>query len=907
MKQNIILTELTHQPSDYQCIDGQLDLAVNAINENGYIEPLKQPTLIVLLEALNSKGFEVLYAHNGKYILRFKSATGNLLFYDPEQKILTAFPDNAPAFAENEIKQTTSIGNILIVISNETKHHFKWNEDNYTYIGEHMPELKLRFGLKGEYFPQEDVDIQEYYVSFGDYAVFLDNPTLNVTGQNENIDADQAISNLTESVMAKVNKLVNEQATKKGKFIFPFFVRYAFRLYDQTLTMHSPPILMTPSSNSNPMVIASADIFTKSYAVRGFNVTAIISKLVYDAIGNKSDFDNWSDIIKSVDIFISAPIYTYLQNEKVKKGYFIFSENNESNGIAIADIADNKNFSPRYIKDIIKDYNFKNLDEDTLKKNVALQLPHKPHESIIDEVKNVSTFYLLKSINIEDLNFVEDGKSFEKSYKEIEIQENYLTALQARETMTDDFDSHDEVIPKFTYTYNSRINYANIFKKPFKGFNTDMAYITPSESTPNLGDMFVELSTENGTIITQQVCTQLYFPYYYYPGQNAKHLYIKDGDKYYKFKLEKSNFLNGSFWFGAWANQYTKLSLPETVENIPKSTTQSIELQNKLYTSEVNNPFVFPPKGIQTVGQTEITGVSTATKALSQGQFGQFPLYIFSNEGIWAMEVNSEGWFKPEQPVSREICINPKAITQIDGAVLFISDKGLMLLEGSNTACLSTKLDNQQPFSLSKLPKYDKLKELCNFGTYDDTTPHVEFLRNASILYDYRHQRLYISNEQAEYGYIFSLKTKTWTTQTMFKIISTLNTYPGAIAVIQNETNGKTYDRLVDFSQLDNNTTSNALIVTRPIKLGDPDALKTINNIFVRGSIDRENVKLILFGTRDYNNYSIIASADKSYIKNLTGTPYKAFRIAIIAQFGKNENFENLTIEFTPKWTNTST
>ena len=47
-------------------------------------------------------------------------------------------------------------------------------------------------------------------------------------------------------------------------------------------------------------------------------------------------------------------------------------------------------------------------------------------------------------------------------------------------------------------------------------------------------------------------------------------------------------------------------------------------MPNKIYTSEVNNPFYFPVLGINSVGTGKILGISSAAKALSEVSLGSF-------------------------------------------------------------------------------------------------------------------------------------------------------------------------------------------------------------------------------------------------------------------------------------------
>ena len=116
-------------------------------------------------------------------------------------------------------------------------------------------------------------------------------------------------------------------------------------------------------------------------------------------------------------------------------------------------------------------------------------------------------------------------------------------------------------------------------------------------------------------------------------------------------------------------------------------------MPNKIYTSEVNNPFYFPLAGINTVGTGEIVGIRSTTKALSQGQFGQFPLYAFSSDGIWALQLSDAGLYSSIQPISRDVCNNPDSITQLDSSIVFSTERGLKLLQGSDISLLSSSLE----------------------------------------------------------------------------------------------------------------------------------------------------------------------------------------------------------------------
>lgn len=914
MTQDIKLTGLQHQPSAYDSADGTLDFCANAINENGYVERIDNPTIIKVLNAVGSNGADAIFIHKDNYILRYRSQQGNLLWWRKGEVNHTEFPDNAPKFGSDDIVLVTSVGNTLIIVDKDNKHFFLWKNNGYKYLGTDMPEITLRFGLDGEYLPKYNSTEynQSYYVKFNDTYADAESYEI-ISGRNVDLK-DDAIKIVTDAVLAKVNLFIGKESSEKGRFMFPFFVRFAYRLYDGSLTKHSAPILMTPSSYAAPFVQTNAWYSPQGgndYAFNEARVYGYVADLVYDVAGNSNQLNGWEDIISSVDVFISAPVYSYDQSGKVEAIQFPFFPKQEDGreSICIGSIDGNKYFAVKKLKEVHLAYLEANKisppTDIALTNFSTITLPLFDQDKIIKNIQNESNFYFLKSFKLDELNYAEN-KSFDDSYKKIEVEKKFLQTLETQEVMTDDYDSHDHVVPTLAYNYNGRLNLANLKKKPFHGFGGEMFNAFEGLSYTIKPTMYVEIEEDGETLIVERDNGITKLPYFYYPNTNAKNLYIRDpfstDESYIKYELTKSEFLNGAFWFGEWETLDGELVGGERNNTLPTPTATRIELPNKLYTSLVNNPLVFPAKGINTIGQTEILGIATAAKALSQGQFGQYPLYCFSKDGVWAMSVKEDGWFAPEQPISREVCVNKDAITQLDGAVLFFTDKGLMLLEGSNVVCISDELDNTAPFHLQELPKAGAIKDIYGATLNDSVISPVKYMKGANMLYDYRRQRVYIQNPKYIYGYVYSLKTKLWATQTIFKIMSVLNAYPGAQATIRYNTNSG-IDVIADFSDQALVESQKALLITRPFKLGAPDVYKTIDAVLVRGTIDSTHVKQVLYATRDYVNWSVVYSSTNARMGGFGGTPYKAFRLALIVDFGTNESISNITVNFENKYT----
>jgi hypothetical protein len=127
-------------------------------------------------------------------------------------------------------------------------------------------------------------------------------------------------------------------------------------------------------------------------------------------------------------------------------------------------------------------------------------------------------------------------------------------------------------------------------------------------------------------------------------------------------------------------------------------------------------------------------------------------------------------------------------------------------------------------------------------------------------------------------------------------IVDSINSYPEAYAV------GKD-GGLLDYS---NPTIKDvkATLVTRPIKFDTPNKLKTIRTIVQRGMIERKDVKFILYGSRDLVNWYALASTTTSFLKGISGTPYKYFRLAIMADLKDGKSIYGATLDVNPKYNN---
>lgn len=913
----------TSVPSDYECQDGNLAISLNLYpGKTSAICPVCQPVLKLKLSSSQSVRCIHEVSSGFNYII-FDSATLSILWLDSSLVTTDSCLPSVPPVVLFSLQQggqlysVTPMGNTLVILTSSGMYYLLWkgNEVGYSYLGQHIPELPIRFGLNS-------FDVSERI------SVQLPEPKFFGRWTHQgNILGDANKEAMTSQVLAAVNKFIAENSIEKGRFIFPFFVRYALRLFDGSLTMHSAPVLMLTSTGNSPEAHWD-NIPSDAVAYSGGPVTifahthalafSVVSQDFIDAI------KKWGDIVKSVDIFVSAPIYTYDQNGTIE----LFAVSRPGIPYSVGRLSKNvvtggpTAVDPYYRKNPIEPDLF----------NDFVDIPYRDDSDIAFDIKSCAHFYLVKSIAIDRLS---------TAMTELDIDKGILSSLTAREVMTDDYDSHHTNHPKIAFVYNRRLNIADIRRSYFRGYHplsvfcycNSMSYSGISSSSGSWGStsgnrgqnsssdsslmpsgtsrtvaasevmayICVYIMHENSEICVSSFSTlfdaDTPVRYFYYPDTKACKATIilesSSGKTCYEIKLQPHDFLNGAYYYGTGDLKETTFEAPADM-----SALHFVPIHNKLYTSEVNNPFYFPLLGISTIGTGSIIGLATAAKALSQGQFGQFPLYAFTSEGVWALEVSTTGSFSVRQPITRDVCINPDGITQIDSAVLFPTDRGIMLLSGSTAACISEEINSEYPFDLSTLPQIDSLAKIAGFSASNLVVrPFSLFLQNSAMLYDYVGQRIILYNPGVGYAYVYSLLSKRWGMM-MSSISSSVNAYPKAYAM---DSTGQ----LLDYSS--SGTTSAMLpqiIVSRPLKLDNPDIFKTVNTIIQRGNFRRGHVRSVLYGSRDLTTWHLIWSSNDHYLKGFSGTPYKYFRILLLCGLSSVNDISGATVSFIPRLTN---
>lgn len=847
-RQDLIFQGLTHSPSDYNCQDGELATCLNLINEDGALHPIHQPVVVeqnITLDAGDTIELvhkvthdETIHSH---YIIRKSDDTW---YWMEKGGDGTKNTIDLNGFHVNAV---TAVGNIVNFVGEISIKYLYWIDDNYQLFDRD----NFNYGIKID-FKESDYHGGSAEISLGDefwdYVTYESSSSgRKITGMNVN-----QVSKVFNMFDAVINKTLSDKGKQWQKY-FVFGVA-AIRLYDGTY--YSISNIFKLDWNSATLASVSVDPYNKRFWSIGPAIAT------YTISANIDNLDKISNLIQGIDIFLSkAESFVNLESAAAK---YVVPELND-------------------------------IDQGDM---FFTMMSGKEAANAIDSLSFYHSLFISKD---------EFGK--ELQLKRVEGTEESLPLANLYRS---------DLGGKCAITYNNRLHVGNVKE----GYNVDLiSNITPNranvEELKTEGIVRVKASNKEFWCKVDDLGARLYY-FVCVPILNVSEItfYMKTGTSVFEkstVNLHSSETTAFSFYVaGEGKENVPQFALPweksseEEWNNIVskyenyKTNTNALPYSSVVKVSEAENPLIFPAKNSVQVGSSIINALAANTRPISEGQFGDAPLYAFTDEGVWVLMLGEEGTYIARQPANRDICSNPKGILQIDDAVLFPTERGIMMQRGRESECITDVLDDY-PFDFLSIYSHstkdktypNKLLALGNIPESD--VKYVRFrkyLEEAGMIYDYYDSRIIVFNPNYTYAYVYSLKSNMW--GTMHNVFNKrVNIYPESYAT---DKEGKILDVYVK------EPTENVpfFLCSRPLTLGQ-DAYKTMFDCITRGyfsSIQAGKCGMVLFGSNDLVNWYYVGSSVNMYLRNLVGSPYKYFRLALMGNLAPKESISALSTEF---------
>lgn len=961
-RQDVIFKGLTNSPSDYNCQDGELATCLNLINEDGALHPIHQPVVAEQNITLPNGTCSIRYVHKAEhenenhshYIVNCTNGSPYSWYWTEKGGDGTKHKLDLGDFKVNSV---TAIGNILCFVGDNSTKYAYWKNEEYNIFDDSLFQYDITIT------DQKSIEsgtyvIQDYYSVVCDFtqdwdAIWKDNGHfVNTSGTAKNPSASQI-------VFSGIDAIINKRIEAIDQYTFKYLSLgvVALKMYDGTYRNISSPFVLSPRFISNKFLWrdSTKKIKTNFNAHKhkitiSTNIPEELKDLIIGADVFLSTPESFLNTEESFHTINNAS--NFLHGPKAEKDVYSFAMDFMPQK-KVYNTIDNMSF-----------FLSVSIDTDDFGKPVKLKRVMETNQSLSLADFKKKTFGGKVAYTYNNRLHIGNVKATTKNAFSTFVEEKFAINTNLRENLSDKYEMYlnnrldlngdkgmmceaviavtisangtDKVIyekTKLQYPLPPIIAYpdSNATKMTLFLHNTfDNTYfkktMTLHQSDTmgmsyyvNLGgNRRTEAVRGNGSDYEDGFGGRVDEPTNSNKSEPTDKTFILPDDENlpifmsrYYYKLQDYTYTTGSVTttIKKWSNvRNTKTNVFE--DSSQSEFTDNYKKVEKEYTtssnhslikvSEAENPLIFPAKNSVQVGSSAIFALAANTRPINEGQFGEAPLYAFTDEGVWVLMLGEEGTYAARQPANRNVCSNPKGILQIDDAVLYPTERGIMMQHGRESVCITDALDDY-PFDFLSIYSHstkDKTypnKLLATGKIPESDVKYIRFrkyLEKVDMIYDYYDSRIIVFNPYYTYAYVYSLKSKMW--GTMHNVFNKrVNIYPESYAT---DKAGKILDVYVK----EPSESVPFFLCSRPLTLGQ-EFYKTMFDCITRGyfsSIQAGKCGMVLFGSNDLVNWYYISSSVDIFLRSLVGSPYKYFRIALIGKLAPNESISGLSTAF---------
>lgn len=950
-RQEVIFQGLTNSPSDYDCQDGELATCLNLINEDGTLHPIHQPVVAeqnITLGEGDVIEFVHKVTHNAEihshYIIRKPDDTW---YWIEKGEDGTKYTIDLNGFLVNAV---SAVGNVICFVGDNKTVYAYWKNREYNIFDESLFKYDITIT------DQMSINTNSYYAASCKFTEDWDTIWKN-NGHFSNTSGVAKSPSASQIVFSGIDALINKQIEEIDQYTFKYlsFGVVAIKLYDGTYRNISSPFILSPKFVSNKFIWRDSTKSIGTYfnahkhkITVSMNIPDELKDLILGAdifLSTPETFLNTEETfhtIKNASNFIydskmAQDVYSFAMDFMPKKKIYKTIDN-MSFYLSVS-IDANEFGIPIQLKRITEtnqSLSLSDFKKKTFGGKVAYTYNNRLHiGDVKSTIKNAFSTFVDEKFEIK--TNIPDGKT--------DMYEMYLNNrldLDGSKGMTCDavieVTISDNGTEKVVYEY-TKLQYPlppiiaypdsnatkmtlylhNIFDNSFfkktmilhQSETMGMSYFV------NLGgNRRTDPTIGNGSDWENNFGSRVDVINPNVSEQTDKTMILPDDENFpifmsrYYYRLHDYTYTGGNFGdtggttniVKKWSNErslhtnvFEYSSESEFTENYNKVDKEYYTSSNHslIKVSEAENPLVFPAKNSVQVGSSVISALAANTRPISEGQFGEAPLYAFTDEGVWVLMLGEEGTYVARQPANREICSNPNGILQIDDAVLYPTNRGIMMQQGRNSICITDQLDGC-PFNFMDMKYANQI--IATNETESEEISYIRFrdyLKSADMIYDYYDNRIIVFNPNQAYAYVYSLKSKMWgTMKNVFN--KRVNIYPESYATNKE---GKILNVYVEepFSS------TPYFLCSRPLTISDKEVYKTIFTCIARGYFRKEingKCAMVLYGSNNLFDWYLIKTSINKYLRGMAGSPYKYFRVALIGNLAKNESISGLSAEF---------
>ena len=844
-----------------------------------------------------------------------------------------------------QVSKIAHLNNILIINTAVSVYFIYWDYDDMEYRQLTHPELPILS------LPKSDLD--EVF-----NAMYKERIQLDADGDIMTCKALIAgdYPEFPEYFSKLVDYMANKK--KNNAYVESYvMIIVAYRLFDGSFIMHSQPLITYIGNMQSRFYLKATNDVTEYYINRNSGYREIYAgspKLTINNINMVSLADEWKDIISGLTIFMTRPLPFFTMPQtgtgyKWKTRQDTVPPANPIEGtfyIQQSDAIKVMIDDPVYYR--VKEVSWEDLTTGPMKQTIDLGLNAEDIKTEFNYYLPIDSFTHHRLLSAEQYIFnrrLHQGNIttiFGKADSQL-LTDAYFDETEKGEGYTKV--NTNTVFPncEFWIEVSIRTNSGNRYIlqqfTPNVYLQGDLSY-TPGGEYPGgfgSGSGSWSLSGSSGPIEgtgplgpsgDYPMCIIPFMPIISYPDPRAFKMrimvrrprktppYDQTYHSLYTFDLKAHPFLSMAYWANytkietLWTQggeedpdyygyEHLLISLAnDTVlhETTPETDNRYYLDENRLQVSRIDNPFVGEAKHSYQVGgqDSKILGIATSSVQVSDGQFGEFPLFIFTNEGVYTLRqgIDPAILYSTISPVSKERLL-PGTICEIGAGIIYCTADGVKLMSGTSVKNLSESMLLGSDNHLVGDADYLKLINGEGLAVVDlwgllDAVDFKQYIAGATIAFDSYQSEIIICNPTYDYSYLYNLKFDVWS-----KISQTWDYF----IVINPKFYGVNVGTLKDMEAENAGADKSFMIQTKPLKL-ESQGFKTIERTVIRqylecgvseqstsssgGAVDIPMAEgVYLFGTGNGTEWKLLRGVN---VKRTT-SKYAVTRIVIPASF----------------------
>ncbi len=480
-------------------------------------------------------------------------------------------------------------------------------------------------------------------------------------------------------------------------------------------------------------------------------------------------------------------------------------------------------------------------------------------------------------------------------------------------------------------TYSNNANFIDAFIAKLKEKNKAFAFVTVKLDTEDGEQVVTRYISPYKTFPTPEIGEPNYIeslnPLLTFPDARAKEMQIvvinvhQDEVKWYSrtFPLQASEVMNMAYYFNgnlqpinlndnAYWHEVQRHGPTEggdilafiedridiDIPDIPEEQENIEYYSHGLKVSRTNNPFYFPAQNTYSAGRSAILAMVSNTIAVGTGQTGAAPLYVFCQDGVYALfvDANGEMAYTNSRILTRDVLSVPKSVTPMDSGVVFITERGLMSIAGEEAIKLSQPCEGdvevisepeEETWDTAKKFTFQRATSMKLGALPTDMFDGVDFLtylndtRNGEetlINYNHNERELMVSNPNYPYSYIMDVKGN-WSRRD-YTADQYLNNFPTSYRIkdgvfFKVDDEGDLREESAAAVHVNKSAASNGFFaVSNPIML-DSIGFKQAHRFVVRGEFETDTIKRVI-DSEYTNNYQPLGQTPILKTINLPAT-----------------------------------